>query len=244
MTTKKFSNHLDYYRFQAEARGIRSLEDIKRRASDRAYLYDRIVRKWLPRDRAAPIAELACGHGSFLHWLQACEYTTVTGVDSSPEQVEFARQVGFKVAEDDVNHWLAVQTENQFAAVVAIDMIEHLPKDDFMELMHRVHGVLAAGGNFISRLPNGDSPFVGLNLYNDITHVWTYTPNALSSLAQMHGYTAVRFTDESVDAIRDHRWFKVPLARLSTLLLRMIVRMATRERISLWSPHLWVCFTK
>jgi len=94
------------------------------------------------------------------------------------------------------------------------------------------------------RLPNGDSPFVGMNLFNDITHVWTYTPNALRSLSQMHGFSGAQFADEGAGVIRDHRWLKVPLAKAAELLLRATVRMATRETIQFWSPNLWARLKK
>jgi len=232
-------NHLDYYKFQARARGMHSLDDVRRNAGEKSYLYDRIVRPWLPQDTSLPVAEVACGHGSFLHWLKGCGYTNVTGIDSSPEQIELARQVGVHVEQDDVNQWLARQPKNHFAAIMAIDLIEHLPKDDFMELLHASHAVLAPGGSLILRLPNGDSPLVGMNLFNDITHVWTYTPNALHSLSQMHGFSGAQFADEGLDAVRDHRWLKVPLAKMARFLLRATVRTVTRENVQFWSPHLW-----
>ena len=236
--------HLDYYKFQTAARGVHSLEDVRRIAMEKVYLYDRFVRRWLPGDLAKPIAELACGHGSFLHWLKSGNFSSVTGVDSSAEQVALAKQVGAQVDQDDVNHWLARQPQNHFAALVAIDLIEHLPKDDFMELLRASHAALAPGGSLILRLPNGDSPFVGRNLFNDITHLWTYTPNCLNSLAQMHGFSRTEFADEGADAIRDQRWLKVPLAKLSAGILRALIQAATREKIHHLSPNLWARLVK
>lgn len=237
-------SHLDYYRFQAEARGVRALADVERIAAEKAYLYDRLVLRWLPEDRARPVAELACGHGSFLQWLKTRNFSKVTGVDSSAEQVALAKQVGAGVEQDDVNRWLARQPNGHFAALVAIDLIEHLPKDDFMELLRASHAALAPGGSFILRLPNGDSPFVGRNLFNDITHTWTYTPNCLNSLAQMHGFSRTEFADEGADAIRDQRWLKVPLAKVSAFFLRALTQAATRERIEHLSPNLWARLVK
>jgi 2-polyprenyl-3-methyl-5-hydroxy-6-metoxy-1,4-benzoquinol methylase len=237
-------SHLDYYRYQAKARGIRSLDDVRRCTDEKAYLYDRFVRPWLPMDMQRPVAELACGHGSFLHWLKTQNFAHIAGVDSSAEQIQLARQIGVAVEPDDVNRWLARQPQNHFAALVGIDLVEHLPKDDFMELLHAAHATLAPGGSLILRLPNGDSPFVGMNLFNDITHVWTYTPNCLNSLAAMHGYARTEFKDEGADAIRDHRWLKVPLARLSAFILRTLVRTTTREKINHWSPNLWARLVK
>jgi 2-polyprenyl-3-methyl-5-hydroxy-6-metoxy-1,4-benzoquinol methylase len=237
-------NHLDYYKFQAQARGVHSLDDVRRTAEEKSYVYDRIVRPWLPMNNELPIAEIACGHGSFLHWLKSRGYTSITGVDSSPEQIELARQVGVPVEQNDASFWLASQPKNHFASIIAIDLVEHLSKDDFMELMCLAQSALSHEGSLILRLPNGDSPFVGMNLFNDITHVWTYTPNALNSLSQMHGYSGTQFADEGAGAIRDHRWLKVPLAKAGGLLLRAAVRIVTRERIEFWSPHLWARLVK
>ncbi|MSU58485.1 MAG: class I SAM-dependent methyltransferase [Pedosphaera sp.] len=237
-------SHLDYYKFQSEARGVRSLDDVQRIAAEKAYLYDRLVLPWLPADHARPVAELACGHGSFLHWLKTKNFSAIAGVDSSPPQIALARQTGAPVDEDDVNRWLARQTKNHFGALVAIDLVEHLAKDEFMVLLRGAHTALAPGGSLILRLPNGDSPFVGMNLFNDITHVWTYTPNCLNSLAQMHGFKRAEFADEGAEAIRDQRWLKVPLAKLSAGILRALIQAATREKIRHLSPHLWARLVK
>jgi 2-polyprenyl-3-methyl-5-hydroxy-6-metoxy-1,4-benzoquinol methylase len=235
-------NHLDYYKFQAQARGVHSLDDVRRNAQEKSYVYDRIVAPWLPKNLALPVAELACGHGSFLHWLKNRGNSNVTGVDSSVEQIELARQVGVTVEQGDVNGWLARQPKKHFASIFAIDLAEHLPKDEFMELLHLSKRALSPGGSLILRLPNGDSPFVGMNLFNDITHVWTYTPNALNSLSQMHGFSAAEFTDEGAEAIRDHRWLKVPLAKAVGMVLRATVRMVARENIQFLCPNLWARF--
>jgi SAM-dependent methyltransferase len=237
-------SHLDYYKFQVEARGVRSIEDVRRIASERAHIYDRLVSRWLPNDRAKPVGELACGHGSFLHWLKQNNFSAIAAVDSSAAQIALARQTGASADEDDVNRWLARQPQNHFAALVAIDLVEHLAKDDFMLLLRAAHRTLASGGSLILRLPNGDSPFVGMNLFNDVTHVWTYTPNCLNSLAQMHGFARSEFADEGAEVIRDHRWLKVPLAKVSAGILRALTQAATREKIQYLSPNLWARLIK
>ena len=237
-------SHLDYYKFQAEARGVRTLGDVHRCSEEKAHVYDRIVRAWLPVDVKRPVGELACGHGSFLHWLKLRGYKELQGVDSSSEQIHLARQVGASVDEDDVNTWLGRQPGGHFGALVGIDLVEHLPKDAFMELLRAACKTLLPGGSLILRLPNGESPFVGMNLFNDITHVWTYTPNCLDSLARMHGFSRTEFQDEGAAAIRDSRWLKVPLANISSAVLRTLVRFSTRERIQHLSPNLWARLVK
>jgi SAM-dependent methyltransferase len=237
-------NHLDYYKFQAEARSVNSPEDVRRLALEKAYQYDRLVRPWLPRETGRPLAELACGHGSFLCWLRLRGFSDVSGVDSSEAQVTLARQVAGGVELDDVNRWLAKQPANHYAALVGIDLVEHLPKDDFMELLQGAFAALAPGGSLVLRLPNGDSPLVGMNLFNDITHVWTYTSNCLNSLAQMHGFARTEFANEGYQTIRDQRWLKVPLGWLSALMLRTLLQAATREKPQHLGPNLWARLVK
>jgi cyclopropane fatty-acyl-phospholipid synthase-like methyltransferase len=236
-------SHLAYYQYQATARGIHSLEDVQRNAHEKAYLYDRIVLPWLPIDKTSRLAELACGHGSFLCWLKERGFTRLEGIDSSSEQVAFAGRVA-PVHQVEVNDWLASQKDASCAALIAIDLIEHLSKDAFVELLKNAYRVLEPNGKLIVRYPNGESPLVGRNLFNDITHVWTYTPNCLNSLASMHRFAKVEFVDESHEAIRDHRWLKVPMSRIATGLLRMVFRAATRENVDYWSPHLWASLNK
>ena len=236
-------SHLDYYRFQATARGVFSLKDIIARAEQRAYIYDRIVLPWLSK-KSPRVVELACGHGSFLWWLKARGFERAIGVDSSREQIVFARQVRLPVFEGDVNDWLSKQVANSLDVMVGIDLIEHLSKDAFMQLLKSSARVLGTEGKLILRYPNGDSPLVGRNLFNDITHVWTYTTNCIETLARMHGFQRFEFRDESADAIRDQRWIKVPLCKIATAILRVLFRSATKEAIPFWSPHIWACLQK
>jgi SAM-dependent methyltransferase len=236
--------HLDYYRYQATARGIHGLPDVLRAAEGRVHIWDRVVLPWLPSNRRDPVTELACGHGSFLWWLKQRGFTQITGVDSSAEQIEFARQAGATACRQDALEWLGQQPESSHRALVGIDFLEHITKDEAMELLRHAHRVLVKGGRLILRYPNGDSPLVGMNLFNDITHVWTYTPNCLDSLARMHGFSRTSFVDESDSAIRDHRWLKVPLCRISKALLGFLFRSATKEKVIWWSPNLWACLEK
>ncbi|HTL18891.1 MAG TPA: class I SAM-dependent methyltransferase [Patescibacteria group bacterium] len=233
--------YLDYYRYQAIARGIETLEDIRRDADSKTYLYDRVVLPWLPEKKSSAMAEIACGHGSFLWWLKQRQYLNVIGVDSSAEQIALARLTGATVLEMELRKWLINQPDGSLDVIVGIDLIEHISKDEFMDVLQVCRRVLGADGHLILRYPNGDSPLVGRNLFNDITHVWTYTSNCLQSLASMHGFSRVRFIDEGDAAIRDSRWLKVPLCKLSTVALRFLFRAATKEKVRYWSPNIWAC---
>jgi SAM-dependent methyltransferase len=237
-------SHLKFYDFQAQARGVLTVTDIERACAMHSHVYDRIVLPWISPFRSGRVAELACGHGSFLLWLKRQGFVNVQGIDSSPSQIALAAQTGAVVSQIDANIWLRIQPDNSVGVIVAIDLVEHLSKDSFVELLESCRRVLAPGGRLLLRLPNGDSPLVGLNLFNDITHVWTYTSTCLRSLAQMCGYSKSYFADESIPAIRDHRWIKVPLARMCRRLLGILFRSAARHPVPSWSPHLWACLER
>ena len=233
------ASHLDYYRYQAQARKIFSAADVERVAVEKSYLYDRIVLPRLKHLREGPIVEAACGHGSFLYWLRSRGFQDGVGVDSSEEQGRLAREAGLCVEVSDINAWLQEQPESSIGAIVGIDLIEHLGKDDFIEFLRHCQRVLKEGGLLILRYPNGDSPLVGLNLFNGITHVWTYTSTAMRSVGAMCGFSSADFVDEGSAAIRDHRWLKVPVSWISQQILRTLLQAASREKILSWSPHVW-----
>lgn len=237
-------SHLDYYQYQARARGVRSGEDVALWAGQFGYLYERMAGGWLPCERAAPMADLACGHGSFLYWLQQKQYRDLIGVDASSEQAALGRAAGLSIVEGDALEWLEAQAAGKYQRLFAIDFIEHLAKPDFMRLLRAAREALGENGSLILRYPNGDSPLVGLNLFNDITHVWTYTTNCVQTLASMHGFRAVAFRDQGAEAIRDWRWLKVPLARVSARILAALFQAASRERIRYWNSSIWACLTK
>ena len=232
-------NHLNYYDYQVKARGILNGDDVRRDAANKAFVYDRLILPHLPVDRSAPIVELACGHGAFLVWAASHGYTSLVGVDSSPAQIEAVGLVGINAVLGDVLAWMASRPPRSAAVLVAIDLIEHVSKDDFMTLLAESSRILMPGGSLILRYPNGDSPFVGLNLFNDVTHIWTYTSNCLRTLSGMHGFARADFCDEGWRVARDHRWLKIPLGSLGEMLLRTLVRSVTREHVPSWNSNGW-----
>jgi 2-polyprenyl-3-methyl-5-hydroxy-6-metoxy-1,4-benzoquinol methylase len=233
-----------YYAHQARARGLTSSEDVELLVREMTPVYQRLLTPWLPRDPAAAIYEAGCGPGVMLRYLRQAGYRNVTGSDSSQCQIDLARDAGLPVRLADSLAELKEGRESSWDRVIAIDFIEHLSRDDFIEFLRQTHRALKPGGALILRGPNGDSPFVGRNYFNDITHVWACTTVALRALLGLAGYQRVEFADETIASIRRHRWLKVPLARLSRGLLRGLIRAATREDIPFLAPSLFVAAWK
>lgn len=179
-----------------------------------------------------------------LRYLKRAGYTHLAGSDSSQPQIDLARSAGLEVVLGDSLEELKKHSQKTWDCLIAIDFIEHLPKDVLIRFLEESHRTLASGGRLIMRAPNGDSPFVGRNLFNDITHVWAYTTIATRVLLQMAGFQRVEFVDESLAMLERHRWLKVPLMKFSQRLLRMVIRAAVREEIRYLNPSIYICAWK
>lgn len=237
-------NGAAYYAYQATARGLRTSADVEALTNFMASTYRRLLSGWLPTDRSAAIYEVACGPGVMLRYLKGAGYTNVSGSDSSAEQIELARSAGLAVLQADSLQELETHEENRWDCLIAIDFIEHLPKDMLIRFLALGQRKLKPGGCLILRAPNGDSPLVGRNLFNDITHFWAYTSIATRALLGMAGFMRVELADESVAALERQRWLKVPLMKVSQRLLRLLLRAATRENVEYLSPSIYVAAWK
>ncbi|MCP4661488.1 MAG: class I SAM-dependent methyltransferase [bacterium] len=191
-------------------------------AERRARLLARILKGWLADDRDLPIADLGCGTGEVLYFLKGCGYTRVAGVDISPEQVKAARQVMPDVVEADLFDFLDRHQED-FGLIFALDLLEHLRKEQVLRFLDASHRALRDGGRLILQTPNADSPMASALRYGDFTHEVCFTPSALGWLLNLAGFTGVESREGGPR----------PLGFLSlgrTLLWRLI-----RRGIQLWN---------
>lgn len=233
-----------YYHYQATARGLNTHADVEALTDRHAPMYRQLLAGWLPARRDAAIYEVACGPGILLRYLRREGYTQLAGSDLSDCQIALAQAAGLPVVKADSLAELKRQPADSWDCLFAIDFIEHLPKDVLIDFLAESQRTLKPGGRLILRAPNGDSPFVGRNLFNDITHFWAYTTVAMQALLQMAGFADVAFADESCASLQKQRWLKAPLLRLAQTTLRGLIRAATREDIRWLNPSIYVCATK
>jgi len=143
--------------------------------------FDYYFRGWLPKQKEAAIADLACGGGMFLHFLKRRGYRNIAGVDISHEQVARSRQVTPNVTEGSLFHFLEDNPAG-FDLITALNIIEHISKDEVLGFLHGCHAALKPGGRLILMTPNAYTPF-GLSVrYGDFTHETMFTPDLLTDL--------------------------------------------------------------
>jgi 2-polyprenyl-3-methyl-5-hydroxy-6-metoxy-1,4-benzoquinol methylase len=155
-----------------------------------ALVYRRDIRPLLPPPLAGPVVDLGCGRGELVRLLQADGFDA-EGIDISPEQAELARAAGVaRVRQGDFRTVLAAQPAH-YAAITAIDLLEHLTKPEVLQTFDDVAAALAPGGVFVGRVPNAISPLGGHIRNGDFTHQTSFTARSVHQLAAAAGFDSV-----------------------------------------------------
>ncbi len=151
-------------------------------------------------------------------------YTALRGVDISEEQLELARQVTPNVTRADALDFLE-KTNERFGLVTAVDVIEHLQKDEVVRLLHGMHRVLSPGGRLVVQTPNGASPFSAEVRYGDFTHEICFTPRSLTNVLELAGFESVECRELGpvpVGALSLVRWAAWKPLRLGVKVVNLV----------------------
>jgi len=179
-----------YKKYANDFKGAKNFIDTKE-IDDYWPTFNYLFRGWLPQDKDSSIVDLGCGNGTILRMLKhKAGYQNVIGVDMSESQVEQARQHLENIELDNAIDYLK-QSENKFDLIFAIDIIEHLNKQEVLDFISLCYKNLRKGGRLILQTPNATSPFQGDIRYGDFTHELAFTPNLLSQLLKRSGFNDI-----------------------------------------------------
>lgn len=150
---------------------------------------DRTFGPWLPADRDAAILDVGCGEGALLTFLAARGYRNLAGFDLSPENVALCHDARLDfVAHHDARDVASFAPGSSWDLIFAVDLVEHLRKDDAVPFLAALRRRLAPGGTLIVRTPNMGSLLGGLERYGDLTHEWGLTERSARDLAAAAGF--------------------------------------------------------
>jgi len=153
-------------------------------------LFERDIAPFLPANRDAAILDAGCGQGTLVAALLRAGYRQVRGVDASPEQVAAAHQAGVVQVEHASLDAALEAVPNRLDVVVAMDLLEHLTRDELLRTLDLIASALRPGGLLLARTPNGVSPFAGNYRYGDLTHEICLTPRSIRQTLRVTGFTA------------------------------------------------------
>lgn len=136
---------------------------------------------------AERILELGCGRGEFLELLKG-QGKRVAGIELDPVMAEEARFKGIDVRVADALETLRAGAHEEFDAIIAAHLLEHLPVSGGDELIALAKKCLCHGGILCLIVPNvGSFPVLSEEFWNDPTHVRPYGHELLAYLASKHG---------------------------------------------------------
>jgi SAM-dependent methyltransferase len=144
----------------------------------------------LPTKRDARILDLGCGYGEFLYFLQRHGYTNSSGVDLSDRQLEVGRSLGvWNLQYGDAASVLA-EARGGFDFISAIDVLEHIPKNQVLGLLGQVYSALRPGGRFVCQVPNLAAFYAPL-FYMDFSHETPFTAPSLKQALQLAQFDSI-----------------------------------------------------
>ena len=156
-----------------------------------------LILNHFPKNQHSKILDLGCGHGAIIYFARQMGYPNITGVDTSFEQVESAKQLGIEgVQHGDLNDTLRLTEEGSLDVVITYDVIEHFRKEELIHFTDEVHRVLKRGGMWIIHVPNGGSIFCNSVLYGDFTHEIAFTHTSITQLLKACGFKQVKCFEE------------------------------------------------
>ncbi|MGH7540784.1 MAG: class I SAM-dependent methyltransferase [Gemmatimonadota bacterium] len=187
-----------YWAFEERMRG--STETVRHRLTT----YEDLIREHLASARSEAEdpprwLDLGCGNGEFCDLIREWGWS-VEGVDGSPAAVESCRRRGIHVTLADAMKYLEAAPVGSLAGVSAIQLIEHLPRERWIDFMGGVFRVLAPGGAMLLETINARNvAAVADHFHADVTHTWPGHPETLRLMAEHVGFTDVQVRFENED---------------------------------------------
>lgn len=132
--------------------------------------------------------EIGFGSGGHLHY---CRKRNIkcAGIEINKVAFQNAKNENFDVYLGSIETHPFL--DEQFDAIIANDVVEHIPVNELISVFKQCYRLLRDGGKFLISFPNGGSPFGRIHQYGDITHV---TCLNRSSVGQLCEYSKFKIT--------------------------------------------------
>jgi ubiquinone/menaquinone biosynthesis C-methylase UbiE len=150
----------------------------------------RWLRPWLPEDKSAQCLDLASGCGELLYFLEREGFHNTAGVDLCEQELDSARQhINAQLHHAAIIDHLQQTKSASVDLLTALNILEHLNKDELLAVLTEAKRVLKPSGMLIAQVPNAISPFGSATRYWDMTHEWAFTPGNFRQLARLIGFS-------------------------------------------------------
>jgi len=160
-------------------------------AASMGEFYRGLLQRYLPDPQGRALLDIGCGMGFALRAMRQYGFDRVLGVDVSPEQIAACKRLG-EPGElvDDTRVFLSA-CRLKFDVVLLLDVLEHVPKVEQIELLAAVYDVLSPGGRILLTVPNATSPLAARWFHNDYTHHSSFTEHSLRFVLANAGFSQI-----------------------------------------------------
>jgi SAM-dependent methyltransferase len=227
-------NKPNFYKLQTELTTSKtSACDPQKKFARLVPWYRSFLLRYLPENKDAPILDCPCGSGNILFFLREMGFTNYKGIDIDPNRVLIAAKIGLPAEVANVFDYLK-DNVGQFQMILAVDIIEHLNKEEVLAFFNLAIEALLPGGRILCRTPCADGPFSGHDRYNDLTHEIGFSSHMLSGILAMNGFVDIKIMDE-----RPQPYKLVNLLRLTSYLVFTKITGYFLNWIGLTNPRVW-----
>ncbi len=167
-------------------------DDVERGYKSLGRFYEANYLDCMPEDRNAQVLIISCGPGYFVNLLGEKGYEDVTGIDSHPDKVKYAKQLGLNCRAATAFEELRI-TERLYDVIICEQELNHLTKDEMVTFLKLVWDKLRPGGRLICHGLNGANPIVGAEtLAQNFDHFNTFTAYSMRQVLEYSGFVDVR----------------------------------------------------
>jgi len=199
--------------------------------------------KYLPFLRSVPadqpVLELGCGPGYILEFLSNRRFSRVEGIDISKEQIALARQRGNNATVADVFRFLRPK-KGRYAAILAIDFVEHFSKSELLLLFPLIFKALRPGGILLIQTPNGQGLFPGQVIHGDLTHLTIFAQDSLKHILSLAGFRSIRFAETGPAPDSFEGRLRTLLWKAIRAVIRIIRQIEAKNSSKLWTES-FIC---
>ena len=162
----------------------------------------------LPENRSVRVLDVGCGFGFALRAMRAAGFTSVQGLEISPDQAEITRKAGFEVSiVADTGAFLR-QCTNSFGVILLLDVLEHVPVTLQIDLLRAIRVALEPEGRLILTVPNANSPLAARWRYIDFTHCSSFTEHSLFFVLRNAGFGEIKMDNSKGVGAFPRRWWQ------------------------------------
>jgi SAM-dependent methyltransferase len=221
-----------YYSYQTKGRGLTSPDALTAAFEQMARANDQIFGPLLPNSGTA--LDIACGYGNMLFYFER-RGLTASGFDLDQNQVALAQSIGLNARCGDLSTELK-GIDLAIDVISAMDVIEHLHKNDAVELLRQVYSALSFKGILLLRCPCADGFTGAHDVFNAMTHRWGATSIVVRQILLAIGFERVELMDISLPRFPTR--FRSKLRARTLKLTRRIAGLCLRL-LGVMPPTIW-----